>query len=58
MSDITILRSPPYLPHLKPIEHCFSLIKHYVKELENNMNSNLTPAEKIYKAFTDYSIFN
>ena len=27
--------SPPYSPHLKPIEKCFALVKSYIKEHED-----------------------
>jgi transposase len=44
---------PPYSPHLKPIETCFSLIK---RDVMRDNRSELEPVAAINRAFTKYRV--
>ena len=46
--------SPPYSPHLKPIEPCFALVKQWIRKHENE--ALLNPVEYINRAFQLHSV--
>jgi transposase len=46
--------SPPYSPHLKPIEGCFALVKNYIRQNEHQALNN--PLQYLHHAFTQFSI--
>jgi len=46
--------SPPYSPHLKPIETSFKLVKEYIHQHE--LEALISPVAFIHQAFTRFSI--
>ena len=46
--------TPPYSPHLKPVEACFALIKEWIRKREEA--ALLAPVEYINRAFELHSI--